>query len=111
MAANEFRSARDRDPLAELARLIAQADTHEESALPDNWSREETVSDGYGEAPELPPTPQLSVDLNDEQDCSGVQAHDVDDQLYAAEEEYQDSEVPYYVAEEGHQDSEVPRVC
>jgi hypothetical protein len=110
MAANKFRSARERDPLAELARLIAQANTHEESAPPDNRSREETVSDGYGEAPELPPAPQLTVDPNDEQDCSGVQAHDVDDQLYAAEEEYQDSEVPHNAGEEGHQDSEVPLV-
>jgi hypothetical protein len=108
MAANKFRSARERDPLAELARLIAQANTHDESAPPDNRSREETVSDGHGEAPELPPAPQLTVDPNDEQDCSGVQAHDVDDQLYAAEEGYQDSEVPHNAGEEGYQDSEVP---
>ena len=106
MAANKVRSARERDPLAELAQLIAQANTQEESALPDNRSREKTVSDGYGEAPELPPAPQLTVDLNDEQDCSGVRAHD--DQPYAAEEEYQDNEVPHYAAEEEHQDSEVP---
>ena len=112
-----FRSDRGRDPIAELARLIAQADTHEESAPSDNRFREETVSDGYDETPELPPAPQLTVGLNEheqgcerDEHCSGDQAHDVDDQLYAAEEEYQDSEVPHYAAEEEHQDNEVPRV-
>ncbi len=109
-----FRSNRERDPVAELARLIAQANAHEESAPSDNRFREEIVLDGYDETPELPPAPQLAVDLNEHEQacerdghCSGVQAHDVDDQLYAAEEEYQDSEVPHYAAEE---DNEVPRV-
>ena len=62
---NVSRSDRERDPIAELARLIAQADTHEESAPSDNRFREETVSDGYDETPELPPAPQLAVDLNE----------------------------------------------
>jgi hypothetical protein len=115
MAADKFRSDRERDPTAELARLIAQADTHEESAPFDNRFRGET--DGYGEAPELPPAPQLTVDLYEheqgcerDEHCSSVQAHDLDDQLYAAEEEYRDSEVPHYLAEEEHQDNEIPRV-
>ena len=109
-----FRSDRGRDPIAELARLIAQADTHDESVPSDNRSREETVSD---EAPELPPAPQLTVGLYEheqgcerDEHCYGVQAHDIDDQPYAAEEEYPDSEVPAYAAEEEHQDNEVPRV-
>jgi hypothetical protein len=41
--------------------------------------------------------------------CSGAQAYDVDDQLYAAEE-YQDSEVPPYAAEEYCQDNEISHV-
>src|ERR1700722_5360775 len=100
-----FRSDRGRDPI-EIARLIAQADTHEESASSDSRFREETASDGYDETAELPPAPQLAVDLNEQEQackrdehCSGAQAYDVDDQLYAAEE-YQDSEVPPYAAEE-----------
>ncbi len=112
-----FRSDRGRDPIAEIARLIAQADTHEESAPSDNRSREEIVSNGYDETPELPPVPRLTVGLNEheqgcvrDEHCSGVQAHDVDDQLYAAEEEYQDSEDTHYASEEEHQDNEVPRV-
>ena len=52
-----FRSDRERDPIAELARLIAQAHTHEESAPSDDRFREETISDGYDETPELPPAP------------------------------------------------------
>ena len=112
-----FRSDRGRDPIAELARLIAQADTHEESAPSDNRFREEAVSDGYDETHELPPAPQLAVALNEheqacerDEHCSGAQAYDVDDQLYAAEEEYQGIEVPPYAAEEHYQDSEVPQV-
>ena len=65
-----FRSDRERDPTAELARLIAQAHTHEESAPSDDRFREETISDGYDETPELPPAPQLTVDLL-QQRCGG----------------------------------------
>jgi hypothetical protein len=121
-----FRSDRGRDPIAELARLIAQTETHEEGA--DNWSREEIVSE---EALELPPAPQLTVGQDEheqgserDEHCSGIQAHDIGDQPfeeecqdndsevphYAAEEEYQDSEVPHYAAEGECQDNEVPRV-
>jgi hypothetical protein len=96
-----FRSDRERDPIAELARLIAQAHTHEESAPSDDRFREETISDGYDETPELPPAPQLAVNLNEheqacvrDEHCSDDQAYDVDDQSYPAEEEYQNNEVP-----------------
>ena len=72
-----------------------------ESAPSDNRFREETVSDGYDKTPELPPAPQLAVDLNEyeqacecDEHCSGDQTYDVDDQPYPAEEEYQDNEVP-----------------
>ena len=87
-----FRSDRERDPIAELARLIAQIDTQEESAPSDNRLRQETVSVDCEETPELRPAPQLTVDLNEheqacerDEHCSSVQAHDVDDQLCAAE--------------------------
>ena len=116
MASKRFRS--DKDPIAELARLIAQADdAHGESAPAHNRFREETVSGGYDETPELPPAPQLPVDLNEDdqaserdEHCSDDQACDVDDDLSAAEQEYQDSEVPHYPVEEEHQHSEVLRV-
>jgi hypothetical protein len=123
-----FRSDRERDPIAELARLIAQADTQEESAPSDNRLRQETVSVDYEETPELPPAPQLAVDLNDDdQSCehdehrSDDQACGVDDDLSAAEQQYQDSEfphdperrggeIPHYPVEEEHQDCEALRV-
>jgi SPOR domain len=117
MVGKRFRSDRERDPIVELARLIAQADGHERSAPSDSRSREETVLDCHDETPELPPAPQRAVDLNvddqaSERDehCSDDQAYDVDDDLCAAEEEYQDSEIPHFAAEEHHQGNEVPRV-
>ena len=64
MADNNFRSVRGRDPIAELARLIAQAYPQEESALADNGFREETASNGYDEPPGLPPAAQLPGHLN-----------------------------------------------
>ena len=99
------------DPTGELdasrnSREIAQADGHERCALCDSRPREETVSDGHGETPELPPAPQLAVDLNVDdpasergENCSDDQVYDVDDHLCAVEEEYQDSEIPHYAAE------------
>ena len=117
MASKRFRSGRESDPIAELARLIAQADSHEGSAPADNRLREETASDGHDEIPELPPALQLAVYLNEDEPaserdehCSDDQACDVDDDVSAAEQEYQDSEVPHYPVEEEHQDSEVLRV-
>jgi hypothetical protein len=115
MVGKRFRSDKERDPIAELGRLIAQANSHDGSTASDNRFGEETVSDGYNETPELPPAPQLVFDLNEndqtcerDEHCPDDQAYDVDDDLCAAKEEYQDSEVPHYLAEE-HQDSEVPR--
>jgi hypothetical protein len=105
---------RERDPVAELARLIAHADTHEESAPSDHRFRLETGSEGYEDTPELPPAPQLAADLNEpeqtcerDEHCADDQPQDVDDELYAAEGKYQDNETPYYA---GHElrDSESP---
>ena len=86
---------RERDPIAELAQLIAQADPYGESAAADSRVRQET-------APErgLPPAPQLPADLNAPEQaheldecCHDVEANDVDDQPYSADEEYP-TEVP-----------------
>ena len=117
---------RERDPIAELARLIAHADTYEESAPSDNQSP--IPWDGHDETPELPPAPQLALDLNDDdQSCehdeyrSDDQACDVNHDLYPAEQEYQDSEfphdperrdgeIPHYPVEEQRQNYEVLRV-
>ena len=109
MGSKRFRSGRESDPIAELARLIAQADSHEGSAPADNRLREETASDGHDEIPELPPPLQLAVYLNEDEPaserdehCSDDQACDVDDDVSAAEQEYQDSEAPHYPIEEEH---------
>ena len=99
MADNNFRSDRLRDPIAELARLIGQV--HGESAPADSDFGEETASVSYGnEPPGLPPAPQLAVDLNAPEQAHELderlhddEAHDVDDQPFVADEEYQ-NEVP-----------------
>jgi hypothetical protein len=59
--------------------LIAQAHTHEESAPSDDRFREETISDGYDETPELPPAPQLAVDLNEHEQACVRDEHCSDD--------------------------------
>src|SRR5262249_15785892 len=114
MVGKRSRPDRERDPVAELARLIAHADTHEESAPSDNRFRLETSSEGYEDTPELPPAPQLAADLNEphqtcerDEHCADDQPQDVADELYAAEGQYQDNETPYYA---GHElrDSESP---
>ena len=97
---------RERDPVAELARLIAHADTHEESAPSDNRFRLETGSEGYEDTPELPPAPQLAADLNEpdqtcerDEHCADDQPQDVDDDSTPLRE-YQDNETPYYAGHE-----------
>jgi hypothetical protein len=67
MVGKRLRSDKERDPIAKLARMIAQANPPEENAPSGNRFREETVLDGYDETPELPSAPQLPVDLNDMQ--------------------------------------------
>jgi hypothetical protein len=102
MADKRFRSDRECDRIAELARLIAQSDTHEGSAPAGNRFREETVSDGYDEPRELPPAPQLPFDVNEDEQAFERDEHRLDDQAY-------DIDDLSYAAEEGHQ-NEVPRV-
>jgi hypothetical protein len=90
-----FRSNRGHNPIAELARLIAQAHPHVDGAPPDNRVREETATDGYDEPTGLPLAPQLSADLNapeqvyERDEHRHDDAHDVDDQLRAADREFQ----------------------
>jgi hypothetical protein len=102
MAEERFRSDRECDPIAELARLIAQSDTHGASPPAGNRFRDEVVSDGYDKPSELPPAPQLPVDLNEHEQPFERFEHRPDDQAYDADE-------LTYTAEEGYQ-NEVPRV-
>src|ERR1700751_715923 len=99
MANNKFRSDRERDPIAELAQLIAEADPYGERAAPDNRFRQEIASE---EAPWLPPSPQLPADLNVPE-----QAHVLDE--YRHDDEAYDADNPPYVSHEDYQ-TEVPRV-
>ena len=82
MADERFRSDREYDPIAELARLIAQSDTRGRSAPAGSRFRDETVSDGYDEPPELPPAPQLPVDRNEHEQAFEGDEHRPDDQAY-----------------------------
>ena len=98
--ADNIRSDRDHDAIAELARLIGQADPHAESAPADSDLHEETASDGDDESPRLPPAPELPVDLNASEQTYELDAHrhgdqacDADDPPCAAHEEHQ-NEVP-----------------
>jgi hypothetical protein len=75
MVGKRLRSDRVCDPIAELARLIAQADGHERCRRSDSRSPEETVLDGHGETPELPHAPQLAVDLNVDDQASERDEH------------------------------------
>jgi hypothetical protein len=104
MADNNFRSDRGQDPIAELARLIGQADPHGESAPADRGWREGTASEGYEEPTRLPPAPQLPGRLNapeqaheldkhrhDEKDAGGPASIGSDRSLPAAREPYPSS--------------------
>jgi hypothetical protein len=94
MADNNFRSDRGRDPLAELARLIGQADPYGESAPADNGFREEGASHGYDEPPAhqlqgYPDAPEHAYepDYNRRDDKAYQHA---DDEPYAADDYYED---------------------
>jgi hypothetical protein len=97
MADKKFRSDRDRDSIAELARLIGRADPHAESAPADSDLREEIASECDDESPQIPPAPQLPVDLNASEQAyehrHGDQACNAVDPHCTAREEHQ-IEVP-----------------
>src|SRR5262249_23815255 len=100
MANKKFRSDRERDPIAELAQLIAEADPYGERAAPDNRFRQETASDD--EALGLPPAPQLPADVRAPEQAYEIDEYRHDDQAY-------DAENPPYSSHEEYQ-TEVPRV-
>ena len=85
MANNKFRSDRERDPIAELAQLIAEADPYGERAAPDNGFRQETASESHEEASGLPPAPQLSADLNVPEQAHELDEYRHDDEAYDAD--------------------------
>ena len=96
MANNKFRSGRERDPIAELAQLIAEADPYGERAAPDNRFRRETASEGHDEAPGVPPAPHLPADVR-----APEQAHELDE--YRHDDEAYDADNPPYVSHEDYQ--------
>jgi hypothetical protein len=96
MGDERFQSDRQNDPIAELARLIAQSDTYAARTSAGDRFREEIVSNGYNKSPELPPAPQRPVDLNQleqaferDEHLREEQAHDFDDRPCVADERYQ----------------------
>ena len=96
MADHNFRSDRGQDPIAELARLIGQADPHGKSAPADRGWREGTAAEGYEEPTRLPPgrlnAPEQAHELDQHRHDKKV--CDAGDQPWAADEEYQ-NEAPH----------------
>ena len=82
MADNTFRSDRGRDPLAELALLIGQADPHGESAPANNGFREEGAWHGYDEPVQLAPAHQLPGCPNAPEQAYEADEHRHDDNAY-----------------------------
>jgi hypothetical protein len=96
MGDQRFQSNREYDPIADLSRLVVQSDTYGEGASAVNRFQQETASNGYDEPPELPPAPQMPLDLNEHDQAferdeprPEDQAHEFDDCPYAAEAGYQ----------------------
>ena len=103
MANERFRSDRERDPIAELARLIGQADRQRRGVPAERRFREETTSGGQDELPELPPAPQLPCHWD---------AHEQDGlNEYRGREEVDDADDQHHVTGQDYQDyrNEVPR--
>ena len=103
MANERFRSDRERDPIAELARLIGQADRQRRGVPAGRRFREETTSGGQDESPELTPAPQLPCHWDAHEQQYGPDEHrgseevdDADDQHRVTGLDYQDyrNEVP-----------------
>jgi hypothetical protein len=89
MAAGKSRPDRERDPIADLAWLLAQRDASRGSAVIDSRCRQKSASEGRNETPVLPAGPQVPVDLNaleqalkqayELRECSHKETPDVDD--------------------------------
>lgn len=100
MANERFRSDRERDPIAELARL---ADRQRRGVPAERRFREETTSGGQDKSPELPPAPQLPCHWD---------AHEQDGlNEYRGREEVDDADDQHHVTGQDYQDyrNEVPR--
>ena len=103
MADERFRSDRESDPIAELARLIGQADRHRRDVPAERRFRKKTTSGGNDELPELPPAPQLSGHWDAHEQQYELDEHrgseevdNADDQHCVAGQDYEDyqNEVP-----------------
>ena len=98
MAENNSRSDRGRDPIAELARLIGQADPHGENAAANDGFREAGASHGCDEPPQLPPAHQLPGYPNAPEQAYEPHEHrhddkayqHADDETYSADDYYED---------------------
>jgi SPOR domain len=102
MAENNFRSDRGRDPIAELAGLIGQADPHGENAAANDGFREAGASHGCDELPQLPPAHQLPGYPNAPEQAYEPREHRHDDKAY----QHADDE-PY--SADNHYEDEAPR--
>jgi hypothetical protein len=74
MAGNNLRSDRGRDPLAELARLIAQADPYIESASGDAYQmneRESRAGERYMPSPPSAPSSHAAQERGYEKESDG----------------------------------------
>ncbi len=96
MVDKRFRRDREHDPVAELARLIGQADRHARRAPVESGFREEITSDGDDESTGLPPAPQLPSHLDAREQGCWLDEHEIDGTAYqpcVTDQDYQ-NEVP-----------------
>src|SRR5271169_4849331 len=96
MVDKRFRCDREHDPVAELARLIGQADRHARRAPVESGFREEITSDGDDESTGLPPAPQLPSHLDAREQGCGLDEHEIEGTAYqpcVTDQDYQ-NEVP-----------------
>ena len=96
MAENNFRSDRGRDPIAELARLIGQADPHGENAAANDAFREAGASHGSDEPSQLPPANQLPGYPNASEQAYELHEHCHDDEAYQHADDEPYSADDYY---------------
>ena len=82
MAENNFRSDRRRDPIAELAQLIGQADPHGENAAANDGFREAGAPHGSDEPLQLPPAHDLPGYPNAPEQAYEPHEHRDDDKAY-----------------------------
>jgi hypothetical protein len=96
MAENNFRSDRGRDPIAELARLIGQADPHGENAAANDAFREAGAPHGCDGPSQLPPAHQLPGYPNAPEQAYEPHEHPHDDKAYQQADDEPYSADDYY---------------